>query len=307
MMTQTEFLPLFRRFNRFYANLLARFAGDFYNAELTLNEANVLTEIQQTPDITAQQICQSLSMNKGQLSVVLKKFEVAGWLEKTPDEADKRSFKIRLTAQGEAAFVSQRARTDRLLVAELDGLPEAQIALLAEAAADFEQIYRRAPQLAVVEGGVRDIGFIADLHSKIYTDMGYRPEFQPYVLEALSAFVKNGVKGKIWLAMLGDKRIGTVSLIKHSEEEWQLRWFATDSRYQGLGAGKKLMDTLMAFVRQSGIQRVTLGTVSDLGAARELYRCHGFRLVSETVNMEWKAEAITEETWVWEADYSKPK
>ncbi|MDK4569639.1 hypothetical protein QG041_10080 [Kingella kingae] len=53
MMTQTEFLPLFRRFNRFYANLLARFAGDFYNAELTLNEANVLTEIQQTPDITA--------------------------------------------------------------------------------------------------------------------------------------------------------------------------------------------------------------------------------------------------------------
>ncbi|WP_418605052.1 GNAT family N-acetyltransferase [Kingella kingae] len=74
-----------------------------------------------------------------------------------------------------------------------------------------------------------------------------------------------------------------------------------------MGAGKKLMDTLMAFVRQSGIQRVTLGTVSDLGAARELYRRHGFRLVSETVNMEWKAEAITEETWVWEADYSKPK
>ncbi|MDK4539695.1 hypothetical protein [Kingella kingae] len=44
-----------------------------------------------------------------------------------------------------------------------------------------------------------------------------------------------------------------------------------------------------------------------MSAARELYRCHGFRLVSETVNTEWKAEAITEETWVWEADYSKPK
>ena len=300
-MTKTEFLPLFRRFNRFYANLLAHFAGDFYNAELTLNEANVLTEIQQAPGITAQQICQNLSMNKGQLSLVLKKFEAAGWLAKTPDEADKRAFKLTLTTQGEATFAMQRERTDRLLAAELDGLPDAQIALLAEAAADFEHIYRRSPQLNVVEGGVRDIGFIADLHSKIYADMGYRPEFHPYVLEALSTFLKNGMNGKIWLAMLNGKRIGTVSLVRNSAEEWQLRWFATDSCYQGLGAGKKLMDALMTFVRDEGIQKVTLGTVSDLGAARELYRRYGFQLVNESVNTEWKNEPITEEYWLWEA------
>ena len=77
-MQHSEFLTPFRRFNRFYANLLACFAGTFYNEALTMTEANVLTEIQQNPHITAQQISQTLSLNKGQLSVVLKKLEHAG-------------------------------------------------------------------------------------------------------------------------------------------------------------------------------------------------------------------------------------
>ena len=48
-MQHSKFLTPFRHFNRFYANLLARFAGTFYNEALTMTEANVLIEIQQNP------------------------------------------------------------------------------------------------------------------------------------------------------------------------------------------------------------------------------------------------------------------
>ena len=84
-----------------------------------MTEANVLTEIQQNPHITAQQISQTLSLNKGQLSVVLKKLEHAGLIQKLPSEQDKRAFELVLTEQGKTAFMAQLEQTDAMLLQEL--------------------------------------------------------------------------------------------------------------------------------------------------------------------------------------------
>ena len=226
-MQHSKFLTPFRRFNRFYANLLARFAGTFYNEALTMTEANVLTEIQQNPHITAQQISQTLSLNK------------------------------------------------------------------------FERLYTQNNDVEIVAGDWRDVGFIADLHCRVYAQMGWRADLQPYVLDALSEFVRNGCQGKIWIAKVNGQRVGTVSLVQKDADEWQLRWFVLDSRYQGLGLGKKLMAALMDFVHSQGIKRVVLSTVQELAAARALYAQFGFRPVRETPNAQWKAEPIIEEDWLW--------
>ena len=299
-MQHSEFLTPFRRFNRFYANLLARFAGTFYNEALTMTEANVLTEIQQNPHITAQQISQTLSLNKGQLSVVLKKLEHAGLIQKLPSKQDKRAFELVLTEQGKAAFMAQLEQTDTMLLQELQAFSEAQIGLLAEAANQFERLYTQNNDVEIVAGDWRDVGFIADLHCRVYAQMGWRADLQPYVLDALSEFVRNGCQGKIWIAKVNGQRVGTVSLVQKDADEWQLRWFVLDSRYQGLGLGKKLMAALMDFVHSQGIKRVVLSTVQELAAARALYAQFGFRPVRETPNAQWKAEPIIEEYWLWE-------
>ena len=149
-------------------------------------------------------------------------------------------------------------------------------------------------------GDWRDVGFIADLHCRVYAQMGWRADLQPYVLDALSEFVRNGCQGKIWIAKVNGQRVGTVSLVQKDADEWQLRWFVLDSRYQGLGLGKKLMVALMDFVHSQGIKRVVLSTVQELAAARALYAQFGFRPVRETPNAQWKAKPIIEEDWLWE-------
>jgi hypothetical protein len=88
--------------------------------------------------------------------------------------------------------------------------------------------------------------------------------------------------------------------VQKDADEWQLRWFVLDSRYQGLGLGKKLMAALMDFVHSQGIKRVVLSTVQELAAARALYAQFGFRPVRETPNVQWKAKPIIEEDWLWE-------
>ena len=299
-MQHSQFLAPFRRFNRFYANLLARFASTFYSESLTMTEANVLTEIHQQPYCTAQHISQTLSLNKGQLSVILKKLETAGLIQKLPSQQDIRAFELVLTEQGEATFTAQRVQTDAMLIQELQGFSESQISLLMAAANQFERLYTHNNQIEITEGDWRDVGFIADLHCRVYAKMGWNASLQPYVLDALSAFVKDGCQGKIWIAKVNGQRVGTISLVQNHADEWQLRWFILDSCYQGLGLGKKLMTTLMDFVRHQGIKRVVLSTVQELTPARALYAKFGFHVINETPNNDWKAETIIEETWLWE-------
>ncbi|AVP98529.1 GNAT family N-acetyltransferase [Ahniella affigens] len=82
--------------------------------------------------------------------------------------------------------------------------------------------------------------------------------------------------GTILYARLGSDIIGTCALKKDAPGTYELTKMAVTERYQGLGAGRKLIDAAIETFRQLGGQTLFLETHSKLESAIQLYLRSGF-------------------------------
>ena len=94
--------------------------------------------------------------------------------------------------------------------------------------------------------------------------------------------VANG--GEIFFALLGGEPVGTVAMIRKSEQEYELAKMAVDEGSQGQGCAALLMQRCIEFASAEGAQRITLTTNSILTPALNLYRKYGF--VAQEVNRD---------------------
>lgn len=115
--------------------------------------------------------------------------------------------------------------------------------------------------------------------------------------KGLTEFIIDNEGGNLWIAEVDGEIAGSIAVTKSSDGVAQLRWFILDNQYQGLGIGKKLMETALNFCKEQGYQQVFLWTVNILGAARHLYRKYGFERTEEKSNDEWTENTIIEERW----------
>ncbi|MEH6942786.1 GNAT family N-acetyltransferase, partial [Bacillus sp. JJ722] len=68
-------------------------------------------------------------------------------------------------------------------------------------------------------------------------------------------------------------------------------------KYQGLGIGKELINTAIAFCKAQNYQHIFLWTISILESARHLYRKFNFTKTEEKPNEEWAVTKLIEERW----------
>jgi GNAT superfamily N-acetyltransferase len=135
-----------------------------------------------------------------------------------------------------------------------------------------------------------DLGMVVHLHGLIYArEYGLDASFEPYVAVPLAQCARDG-SGRIWIAEDGEGRVlGSIAMVDGGEEAGQLRWFLLVPEARGIGLGRRLLATAMAYARDRGFARVFLWSFSDLIDARRLYERAGFR-VSETKTSEvWGA------------------
>jgi GNAT superfamily N-acetyltransferase len=88
--------------------------------------------------------------------------------------------------------------------------------------------------------------------------------------------------GAIFLAVDGDKVIGTAGLWKENEETYELIKMFVDTEYRGQGISKLLLDHCLAEARKTGAKKVLLFSNSQLQTALKLYGSYGFRHVAVT-------------------------
>ncbi|MNJ86016.1 TDP-fucosamine acetyltransferase [compost metagenome] len=88
--------------------------------------------------------------------------------------------------------------------------------------------------------------------------------------------------GFIFFAKYGEEIVGTVSLIKKTDEVFELGKMAVAKNTQGLGIGKLLMEHCLEFARQKGIGKLILYSNTLLKPAIHLYQKYGF----EEIEME---------------------
>ena len=142
-----------------------------------------------------------------------------------------------------------------------------------------------------------DIGYMACLHAAVYIkEYGLDPIFEKTTLPGLLDFLESKRAGNIWVAESGNRIVGFIGIIGRDSETAQLRWFLVDPEFRGMGLGKKLMETGLAYCRDLKYQKVFLWTVKDLDAARHLYEKFDFSITETKEHFLWEKN-IVEERW----------
>ncbi|WP_027407659.1 helix-turn-helix domain-containing GNAT family N-acetyltransferase [Anoxybacteroides tepidamans] len=291
-----------RKFNRFYANVLGKIDQEIYNRPYTLTEARVLTEINSRNGCTATEIRETLGIDRGYMSRIIQRFEEEKIIIKKRSSDDKRQYLLYLTDYGREVLNGLVENANREVAKMIQAMPKRDQLKLVTSMETIESIlsgeHQSHSDVSIRSFQPGDVGYVAYLHGKLYhKTYGFGRAFEYYVMKGLTEFLGDSEGGDLWVAEVNGEIVGSIGITQSSEQIAQLRWFVVDENYQGLGLGKKLMDTAIAFCRKRGYQHVFLWTVSILDTARHLYQKYNFKLTEEKPNKTWTGTRLIEERW----------
>lgn len=188
----------------------------------------------------------------------------------------------------------------------LDPLSAEQRAQLIAALATVEELMgREMPQrvpyiLRPHQPG--DIGWVIGQHGRLYAqEYGWDETFEAFVAEIAAKFVLEFEPRweRCWMAEKDGETVGSVFLVRESDDVAKLRMLLVDPKARGLGIGKRLVDECIAFARLKGYRKLTLWTNDILLAARRIYVQAGFRLVKEEAHHSFGKDLAGQ---FWELD-----
>ena len=132
---------------------------------------------------------------------------------------------------------------------------------------------------------------VVRLHREVYEgEWKLEPSFANDVATDLAELSRSGWPGPregLWLARVDGRTVGSVTLIQESSELGRLGHLVLIPEARGTGAGRRLVETVLAAGRDAGYQRLHLFTFSDLRAAGSLYRSVGFAVTSSERRHRW--------------------
>ena len=144
-----------------------------------------------------------------------------------------------------------------------------------------------------------DIDWLVERHQTLYTrDEGFDETFGPLVRSILEAFVADHDPSceRGWIAEQDGARLGSIFCVRLTEQSAKLRLFLLDPHARGLGLGKRLLQTCMAYARDAGYSDMQLWTHESHEAACALYRASGWRLVASKPVHSF-GQDLVEQSW----------
>jgi GNAT superfamily N-acetyltransferase len=141
-----------------------------------------------------------------------------------------------------------------------------------------------------------DVDTIVRMHGALYAaEQGFDRTFEDYVAGPLAAFAaRSDPRERIWIAELEGRIVGCVALVEAAPGTGQLRWFLVDPAARGRGLGTRLIESLIAFARETGYRSIVLWTIRALAPAARLYLAAGFRKTESHPGSQWGVDVIEE-------------
>jgi DNA-binding MarR family transcriptional regulator/GNAT superfamily N-acetyltransferase len=298
-----ERIAAVRRFNRFYTQRIGVLQAAWLDSQFSLTEARVLYELKARAGTTATEIARELGLDAGYLSRILRRFEKLKLIRKETSPADARQSFLALTEHGRKAYAPLETRSNRDVGTMLARLPPAQQddlvgalrtaeSLISEAWPGSDEVILRAPKAG-------DFGWIVQRHAVLYErEYGWGGDFEGVCAQIVADFVNKFDPRceRGWIAELGGQNVGSVLLVKDTDDVARLRLLLVEPAARGRGIGKLLTEECVRFARACGYRRITLWTHSVLIAARHIYEQAGFRLTSSEQRKSF-GQVVVSEHW----------
>jgi len=130
----------FRSFNRFYTSVIGLLDRHILNSNYTLAEGRIMYELYHGKDQTASDLIQTLSIDKGYLSRVLRQFEKRKFISRQRSSQDTRVVFLNLTADGKKEFQRLDKASNDQVKSILKEIPEKDLTLLRVSMAEIKRI-----------------------------------------------------------------------------------------------------------------------------------------------------------------------
>jgi GNAT superfamily N-acetyltransferase len=223
------------------------------------------------------------------LSRILGGFEKRGLIDRRPSERDGRQIVIALTDAGRALYATIDTRSRAAVAAllrELDGPDQARLVAALETAEQLLGQGRKpaGPSYILRSHQPGDMGWIIHRHGILYAEeYGLDQRFEALVARIAAGFIENfdAMRERCWIAERDGAIVGSVLLVKESDEVGKLRLLYVEPAARGLGIGSRLVGECIRFARQTRYRKITLWTNDMLVSARRIYQAAGFHLASE--------------------------
>lgn len=292
-----------RQFNRFYTKQIGALSENYLDSEFSLAETRVLYELAHREDLTAKQLCADLEIDAGYLSRILRAFEQRGLIKRVTSKKDARQQHIVLTAKGRKEFAPlERGAFDG--VAELlQPLPNEKQEAVMEAmkvircALGDELPKNNSFVLRAPRPG--DMGWVIYRHGTLYAqEYGWGERFESLVTNVVADYLKHHDPSKesCWIAEKDGKNVGSIFLVRDTDEIAKLRLLIVEPETRGMGIGARLVDECIRFAKQCGYKKLKLWTNSCLHSARKIYERCGFQLIEESPH-DLFGEGLIGQTW----------
>jgi DNA-binding MarR family transcriptional regulator/ribosomal protein S18 acetylase RimI-like enzyme len=288
-------VALVRRFNRFYTRQIGLLEEGLLKSEFTLTEVRILYELASREGLRAVDLNRALDIDTGYLSRILKKFEARGLVARTPSETDARETILALTEQGRRAFAPLDRASQRQVAAILAPLSPEQRSRLVAAMSTIERLLDNEADYVLRPLRSGDIGWITHRHGVLYAqEYGWDETFEALVAEIAGAFVRNfnPARERCWIAERKGDIVGSVFLVRDSDDVAKLRLLYVEPAARGLGIGRRLVEECIGFARNTGYRRITLWTNDVLVSARRIYEAANFHLLKEEPHRSFGKDLI---------------
>ncbi len=278
-----------RQFNRFYTRKIGVLREGLLGSQLSLTEGRVLFELAQREPATASALAQELELDAGYLSRILGGFDRRGLIDRRASERDGRQIILCLTDRGRDSFAAINARSHDQIKAILGELRPSDQVLLVGALETVERLLGggregSGPSYILRPHQPGDIGWVIHRHGALYAEeYGLDHSFEALVARVGAAFLENfdARRERCWIAERSGEIVGSVLLVKDSEEVAKLRLLYVEPKARGLAIGSRLVSECIGFARRAGYRTITLWTNDVLVSARRIYQAAGFHLVRE--------------------------
>ena len=291
-----------RAFNRFYTRKLGVLDQQLLKSPFSLSEARVMYELAHTGDLAAKEIGLELGLDPGYLSRIIQKFDENGLVTRKPLPSDRRQYQLSLTAKGRASFARLERTSQEHVGAMLGPLSGEDRTRLIGAMDTIERLLaapRAATPAILRDPRPGDIGWVVQSHGALYaSECGFDASFEALVAEIAAKFITSfdAARERCWIADIDGRPVGSVFLVRHSDDVAKLRLLLVEPVGRGQGLGRRLVAECISFARACGYRRITLWTQSILVAARKIYQEAGFVRVAAEPHRSFGQNLIGE-TW----------